>query len=109
MKIRKIVTIMAGTSLLVTGCAQQEKIHYPQAKTDNVTDVYFGTEVADPYRWLENDTTAEVAAWVKAENEITQNYLSKIPFRNQLKQRLTDLVNYEKISAPVKRHGKYYH
>lgn len=108
MKIRKIVTIMAGTSLLVTGCAKQEKIHYPQAKTDNVTDVYFGTEVADPYRWLENDTTAEVAAWVKAENEITQNYLSKIPFRNQLKQRLTDLVNYEKISAPVKRHGKYY-
>ena len=77
-------------------------LDYPETKKVDTVDVYFGTEVKDPYRWLENDRSAETEAWVKAENEVTFGYLEKIPFREQLKQRLSDLWNYEKIGAPSK-------
>ena len=76
-------------------------------KVDTV-DVYFGTEVADPYRWLENDTSSATAAWVTAQNEVTNDYLAQIPFRQQLLDRLTSLTNYEKIGTPFKRNDKYY-
>ncbi len=83
------------------------EVKYPQTKKDTtVKDTYFGTLVADPYRWLENDTSAETAAWVKAENEVTQNYLSQIPFRDVIKARYEKLFNYEKYSAPFHQ-GKY--
>ena len=79
------------------------EVKYPVTKKDTtVKDNYFGTVVADPYRWLENDTSAETAAWVKAENEVTQNYLSQIPFRDSIKKRYENLFNYEKYSAPFK-------
>lgn len=79
-------------------------ITYPDTKKDTtVWDDYFGTKVADPYRWLENDTSAETASWVKAENEVTQGYLSKIPFRDAIKKRYEALYNYEKYSAPFKQ------
>ena len=65
------------------------------------------TKVADPYRWLENDTSAETAKWVKEQNEVTQDYLSHIPFRNAIKDRLTQIVNYERYSMPSKKHGRY--
>lgn len=104
-----IVKSLFMTGLLLTvACGSSPKLSYPDARTEDVSDLYFGTEVMDPYRWMENDTTAEVAAWVKAENEVTQQYLAKIPFKENLKQRLTDLVTYEKIGAPSKKHGKYY-
>ena len=80
---------------------------YPVVREDSVIDNYFGTDVADPYRWLENDTSAETNAWVKAQNEVTFDYLSQIPYRKQLKERLTTLWNYEKISAPFNK-GKFY-
>jgi len=83
------------------------EVKYPQTKKDStVTDTYFGTVVPDPYRWLENDTSAETAAWVKAENEVTGNYLSQIPFRDAIKKRYEKLYNFEKYSAPF-RQGKY--
>lgn len=79
---------------------QPEALVYPEThKADNV-DTYFGTEIKDPYRWLEDDRSAETAAWVKAQNELTFGYLDKIPFRNQIKNRLEELWNYEKIGAP---------
>ena len=87
---------------------QQKKLTYPKAEKVDTVDVYFGTEVADPYRWLENDTSAATAAWVEAENKVTNEYLAQIPFRKQLLERLTNLANYEKIGAPFKKHGKYY-
>ena len=75
-------TLIMCTALMVAGgAAAQPKISYPKAKTVDVVDDYFGTKVADPYRWLEDDNSAETASWVKAENEITQEYLKKIPFR----------------------------
>lgn len=79
---------------------QPEALVYPEThKADNV-DTYFGTEIKDPYRWLEDDRSPETAAWVKAQNELTFGYLDKIPFRNQIKNRLEELWNYEKIGAP---------
>ena len=72
-----------------------------------VVDDYFGTLVADPYRWLENDTSAETSDWVQAQMEVTNDYLSHIPFRSALKDRLTEIVNYERYSTPSKKHGRY--
>ena len=90
---KRILFFMALTGL--TGCnPQNEKLQYPVAPKQDVTDEYFGTKVADPYRWMEDDTTKAVAEWVAAENNVTEAYLSKIPFREQLKQRLTDLTDY---------------
>lgn len=82
--------------------AQQEsaQMQYPETREGNVVDTYFGTEVADPYRWLEDDRSEETEAWVKAQNEVTFEHLENIPFRDKIEQRLTELWNYEKVSAP---------
>lgn len=104
---KKATLLLSG--IMVMSCApQQKKLVYPKTEKVDTVDVYFGTEVSDPYRWLENDTSAATAAWVEAENKVTNEYLAQIPFRGQLLKRLTDLANYEKISAPFKKHGKYY-
>lgn len=103
----KKLTLLA-TGIMVMSCAQQQKLLYPVTAKTDVVDVYFGEKVADPYRWLENDTSAATTAWVQAENKVTNAYLSKIPFRKALLKRLTDVANYEKIGTPFKKHGKYY-
>ncbi|MDR0989732.1 MAG: prolyl oligopeptidase family serine peptidase [Prevotellaceae bacterium] len=94
------------TTLL--SCKQSAKLAYPDTPKVDSVDVYFGTAVQDPYRWLENDTSAATAAWVEAENKVTNAYLAKIPFRGKLLDRLTALANYEKFGTPFKKHGKYY-
>jgi prolyl oligopeptidase len=86
---------------------KSNKIEYPETKRETVSDNYFGKEVSDPYRWLENDTSAETAAWVKVQNEVTSSYLEKIPYRNQIKDRLMELMNYPRMSSPLKV-GDYY-
>lgn len=82
--------------------AQQEsaQMQYPETRKGEVIDTYFGTEVADPYRWLEDDRSEETEAWVEAQNEVTFGHLEEIPFRDKIEQRLTELWNYEKVSAP---------
>ena len=96
------MTVIAASTM------QAQGLQYPKAVKDGTVDEYFGTRVADPYRWLENDTSAETARWVEAENRVTNNYLARIPFRQKLLKRLTELANYEKVSAPVKHNGKWY-
>lgn len=81
---------------------------YPVTERGDVVDNYFGVEVADPYRWLEDDNSEATAAWVKAQNEVTFDYLGRLPYREEIKNRLTELWNYTKESAPVK-HGDYYY
>ncbi|WP_245709588.1 prolyl oligopeptidase family serine peptidase [Flavobacterium degerlachei] len=81
-------------------------LKYPETKKGETVDVYFGTNVNDPYRWLEDDRSAETAAWVKAENKVTYGYLEQIPFRDEMKNRMEKLWNYEKIGAPSQE-GKY--
>ena len=98
---------MAVSSALATfGQNQNINMKYPQTNKGETVDVYFDNKVADPYRWLEDDKSAETGAWVKAQNEVTYNYLSQIPFRDLIKQRMEKLWNYEKISAPFKE-GAY--
>ncbi len=96
--------------LVFAACTQPDtvlktvEVKYPDTKKDTtVTDDYFGTKVADPYRWLEDDRSAETAAWVKAENAVTQDYLAQIPFREAIKKRYETIYNYEKYSAPFKQ------
>lgn len=84
-----------------------EKIQYPQTRKGDVVDNYFETKVADPYRWLEDDNSDETKAWVQSENKVTFDYLSKIPYREAIKKRITDLYNYARTSAPY-RQGSYY-
>lgn len=86
---------------------KQIDVKYPVTRQDtSVKDNYFGTTVADPYRWLENDTSTETTAWVKAENEVTENYFKQIPFLDAISKRYEKLFNYEKFSAPSKE-GNY--
>ena len=103
---KRLIFMMMAT--LATTAATAQGLQYPKAAKDGTVDEYFGTKVADPYRWLENDTSAQTAAWVEAENKVTNAYLQKIPFRGKLLKRMTELSNYERLSAPRKRHGKWY-
>ena len=99
-------SLFSATLLLLVACNQNpnntndEKMNYPQTRMDNTVDTYFGTQVSDPYRWLEDDRSAETAQWVKAQNDFTFGYLSKIPYRQAIKEKLEKLWNYEKLSAP---------
>src|SRR6201998_2036913 len=83
-----------------------QPLDYPQTRKDNQVDDYHGTKVADPYRWLEDDNSAETAKWVEAENKVTFAYLDKIPYRAQVKARLEQLFNFPKYTPPFRK-GDY--
>lgn len=93
-------------SLGLSAQNKNKKMAYPVTKKIEHTDTYFGTKINDPYRWLEDDRSAETEAWVKTQNKVTYSYLDQIEYRDALKQRLEKLWNYEKIGAPFKR-GNY--
>ncbi len=106
---RKVSICTLLLSLAINMHAQDNaafKGRYPDTKKTAETDTYFGTKVDDPYRWLEDDLSEETKDWVQKQNKVTQDYLSKIPFRDAIKKRLTELWNYEKYSAPFKE-GDY--
>ncbi len=100
LQMKKTIFILVVATVLSSYGQKQKNVKYPQTKKGETVDLYFDTKVNDPYRWLEDDKSEETAAWVKAENEVTYDYLSKIPFRNELKDRLEKLWNYEKIGSP---------
>ena len=87
----------------------QTRFDYPKTKKVEQTDDYHGTKVSDPYRWLEDDNSAETKAWVEAQNKVTFGYLNQIPERAKIKARLTELWNYERYSAPNKQGRKYFY
>ena len=109
---KKTLLIM-GSLIVLAACQEKPQPRYQVAsypetfKDETVVDDYFGTKVADPYRWLENDTSEQTTAWVDAQRAVTDDYLSHIPFRGAIKDRLTTLMNYERYSAPHKRFGRY--
>ena len=78
-------------------------MRYPETKRDSTTDTYHGVTVPDPYRWLEDDTSADTAAWVEAQNAVTFAHLESIPFRPALTTRLEQLFDYPKFSQPSRR------
>ena len=115
---RKALSLLTvTTSILIVGCSDSKsteteaamaQINYPTTATVDTVDTYHGTQVADPYRWLEDDRSEETGAWVDAQNEVTQDYLEQIPFRESIKEKLTKLWDYEKIGSPFKEGNKYY-
>ena len=88
--------------------ASDPKIVYPESKKVDQVDDYFGTKVADPYRWLEDETSLYTKAWVDEQNKLTFGYLDRIPYREKLKARLTELFNYPRVSAPFRRGDTYF-
>jgi len=83
-------------------------MNYPETKKISVVDTFYRTAVEDPYRWLEDDHSAETAEWVKNQNEVTFNYLEKLPYRDQIKKRLTELWDYPKTKAPFEVSGHWF-
>jgi prolyl oligopeptidase len=92
--------------ILNTGVIAMAQPTYPETKRGTVTDNYFGTTVADPYRWLEDDNSAETKAWVTAQNKVTRKYLDAIPFRPRVKNRLTELWNFARYGNTFQK-GEY--
>ena len=99
-------------AIIFTACAPKQETakvsNYPATKKVDTVDTYFGTQVPDPYRWLENDTTKETGDWVSAQNEVTFAYLKNISYRETVKKRIQELNDYEKLGAPS-REGDYYY
>ena len=93
-------------AFVATSCVNSQTMKYPVTQKDTVVDEYFGEKVPAPYRWLEDDNSADTKQWVQDENAVTFSYMDKIPFRAQLKKQITDLYNYEKIGAPFEE-GDY--
>src|SRR6266542_713321 len=104
-----IAVILAFAAVPRAGTAQATgSLRYPAAQKGDQVDVYFGTRVADPYRWLEDTDSPATKAWVDAENSLTFDYLSRIPERAAIRSRVESLFNYEKFSAPEKEGGRYF-
>ncbi len=94
---------------LAAQAAQGPALTYPVAKTVDHVDNYFGTKVPDPYRWMEDLNAPELADWVKAENAVTEGYLSRLPMRAWFKSRITELWNYPKVSLPFREAGRLFY
>src|SRR5436309_7899504 len=89
--------------------AANNNMTYPPARRSDQADVYHGVRVADPYRWLEDADSAETKSWVAAENALTSEYLKKIPVRQRIERRLTELWNFERFSSFFKAGGRYFY
>ncbi|MFD1820151.1 prolyl oligopeptidase Serine peptidase. MEROPS family S09A [Pseudarcicella hirudinis] len=106
---KQLITLTALSTFMITASSQvNAQIQYPNTPKIEHIDEYHGVKVSDPYHWLEDDRSAETAAWVKEENKVTFDYLSKIPYRQQFKDRLEKVFNYPKYSAPSRK-GEYFY
>jgi len=107
---KRIVVVLCGLMVLVACEQVAKKYHfvYHQTKKVEQIDNYFGVEVADPYRWLEDDNSEETTKWVQAQNKVTFDYLESIPYRDKINERLSQLWNYPKYSTPFEESGNYY-
>jgi len=115
----KRATVVLATMMMLTGLwggyrtvpfigGREARLAYPKARKDSVVDVYHGVEVADPYRWLEDADSAETQAWVGKQNKLTERFLAKAPARGRIKERLEELMDYPRYSAPSKHGGRYF-
>lgn len=104
----------AAAALILASCStapqpdNMKAYDYPDTRTEEVVDTYFGTEVTDAYRWLEDDRSEETGAWVEAQNAVTRGHLDAIPFRNAIRDRYEQIFNFEKVGAPRKIGDRYY-
>ena len=88
--------------------ADSKSLSYPATQKGSVSDDYYGTKIADPFRWLEDDNSEETKAWVKAQNEVTFSYLKALPKREEIKSRLTKLWNYARVGRPFEQGGRWF-
>src|SRR6188472_4486991 len=98
-----ILALAAMSTPLLAG-----DLKYPTTRKEDVTDDYFGTKVPDPYRWLEDDNSAETKAWVTEQNKVTFKFLETIPQRDRIRERLRTLWNYERFGIPFKRGSRWF-
>lgn len=103
----KIILLVAGFCGLNLIMLKAQSLRYPETRRDKVEDNYHGMVVGDSFRWLENDTSKETAAWVAAQNKVTFDYLKGIPFRDKFRDRISELLNYPRYSSPF-RVGEYF-
>jgi prolyl oligopeptidase len=108
MFLKKVVSLLVVAAFTVTSIPAQSKFEYPKPRRADQVDEFHGVKVADPYRWMEDTGSEETAEWIKAQNELTNAYLATIPQREQIKNRLTELWNYERFSAPSKIADGFY-
>lgn len=108
---RSTVQVIIATGMLAacSDSGQNTRIQYPETRMVDSVDTYFGTQVPDPYRWLEDDNSKETKDWVEAQNEVTFAYLESIPYRDNLRQRLEEIWNYPRYSAPWRESDKYFY
>jgi prolyl oligopeptidase len=99
---------LSAQTMVSSNAPPAAKLSYPAAKKSDHVDEYHGTKVPDPYRWLENSDSPETRQWIEEQNKLTFGYLNQIPERAWIKERLTKLWNYEKVSAPFKRGDRYF-
>jgi prolyl oligopeptidase len=92
-----------------TATEKSLELRYPVARKIEQTDDYFGTAVSDPFRWMEDVDSAELKTWIDAENELTQEYLAKVPVRERMQKRLMELINFERYTAPERRGTRYFY
>lgn len=105
--LKRSFLLSSACALLAVAAGAQVRLDYPKPQTTDQVDTYNGVKVSDPYRWMEDTKSPETQAWIEAENKLTSSYLATIPQRAKIRQRLTELWNYERYSAPAKI-GKYY-
>src|SRR5215208_3841110 len=109
LSIAAISLLVVGASTLRAQSAPSSGLTYPAAGRDTQVDVYHGTSIADPYRWLEDVDAPATKEWVAAQNRLTDSFLATIPERAAIKNRLTQLWNYARYSAPFKEKGRYFY
>ena len=111
LRINGTATLLYGFAFILMGpfITRGQSLKYPQARRDTIVDDYFGTKVAAPYRWMEDQDSPEVDAWVEAENKVTFGYLDKIPIRDSIRERVTKLFNFEKVGVPNRDGGRIFY
>jgi prolyl oligopeptidase len=113
MAFNRNIVFAAAVSLMINSSCRQEpslrKVSYPATAKGNTVDDYSGTKVPDPYRWMEDLDSKEVASWVSAENKVTFDYLAALPMREHFKQRITQLWDYPKVGIPIHEGGRYFY
>ena len=111
MKIKQRTLAAALWLVILSACRNDSlpRVAYPATSKGDVVEDYFGTKVADPYRWMEDLDSKQVADWVAAENQVTFDYLGKLPMREHFQKRITELWDYPKVSVPVRAGGRYFY
>ncbi|MEO9115613.1 MAG: prolyl oligopeptidase family serine peptidase, partial [Gemmatimonadaceae bacterium] len=104
--LRRRLVLLALASIGSVTTLNAQRVKYPPSIRDTVTDNYFGTSVADPYRWLEDLNSSRTHAWIKIQNQFTNSYLAQFPLRDSLRARLTELFDYPRVTLPERVQGK---